>query len=93
MDKTSLNMSPDNPFAATYGHYYYPSAEEIKAQKRASERNARFADQQPVNNNNNNNNRPVQPPSNKMTEYPETEQKEVIAGKGNTKFTRFDVNF
>jgi hypothetical protein len=88
LDKTSLNMSPDNPFAQTYGHYHYPSPEEIKAQKRANERNTRFADQQPVNNNN----RPVQP-SNQMTEYPEAEKKEVVAGKGNTKYTRFDVNF
>ncbi|CAF1212293.1 unnamed protein product [Adineta steineri] len=87
-DKTSLNMSPDNPFAATYGGYHYPSAEEIKAQKRSNERNARFADQQPVNNN-----RPGGQPSNQMSEYPEAENKDVIAGKGNTKFTRFEVNF
>jgi hypothetical protein len=93
LDKTSLNMSPDNPFAQTYGQYYYPSGEEIKAQKRAGERNTRFADQQPVNNNNNNNNnRPVQP-TKQMSEFPETENKEVMTGKGNTKFTRFDVNF
>jgi hypothetical protein len=92
LDKTSLNMSPDNPFAQTYGQYRYPSTEEIKAQKRANERNARFEDQQPVNNNYNNNNRTVQP-TNQMTEYPETEKKDVIVGKGNTKFTRFDVNF
>lgn len=77
LDKTSLNMSPDNPFASTYGQYYYPSSEEIKAQKRANERN----------------NRPVQQPNNQMTEYPETEKKEVLSGKGNTKFSRFDVNF
>lgn len=89
LDKTSLNMSPDNPFAATYGQYYYPSSEEIKAQKRATERNTRFVDQPPMNNNNN---RPVQP-NNQMTEYPEAEKKDVIAGKGNTKFSRFDVNF
>jgi hypothetical protein len=88
LDKTSLNMSPDNPFAETYGRYHYPSSEEIKTQKRANERNNRFGDQQPVNNNN----RPVQP-TNQMTEYPETEKKEFISGKGNTKFTRFDVNF
>lgn len=93
LDKTSLNMSPDNPFAATYGQYYYPSPEEIKAQKRATDRNTRFAEQQPVNNNNNNNNRPVHPQNNQMTEYPEAEKKEVMQGKGNTKFTRFDVNF
>jgi hypothetical protein len=93
LDKTSLNMSPDNPFAATYNQYNYPSPEEIKAQKRANERNTRFQEQQqqqPVNNTNNN--RPVQP-SNQMTEFPESEQKEVTQGKGNTKFTRFDVNF
>ncbi len=88
LDKTSLNMSPDNPFASTYGHYHYPSPEEIKAQKRASERNNRFADQPPANNN-----RPAQQAPNQMTEYPEAEKKEVVAGKGNTKFTRFDVNF
>jgi len=89
LDKTSLNMSPDNPFAQTYGQYHYPSPEEIKAQKRANERNTRFTDQQPVNNNIN---RSVQP-TNQMTEFPETEKKDVISGKGNTKFTRFDVNF
>jgi hypothetical protein len=93
MDKTSMNMSPDNPFAEAYGRYHYPSQEEIRAQKRTNERSTRFADQQPVHNNNTNN-RPVQqPPSNRMTEYPETESKDVVAGKGNTKFTRFDVNF
>ncbi len=90
LDKTSLNMSPDNPFAQTYGQYHYPSPEEIKSQKRVNERSNRFADQQPVNNNNIN--RSVQP-TNQMTEFPETEKKDVIAGKGNTKFTRFDVNF
>lgn len=89
LDKTSLNMSPDNPFAATYGQYHYPSPEEIKAQKRANERTTRFAEQQPVQNTNN---RPVQP-TNQMTEYPETEKKDVVSGKGNTKFTRFDVDF
>ncbi|CAF5017959.1 unnamed protein product [Rotaria sp. Silwood1] len=90
LDKTSLNMSPDNPFAQTYGQYHYPSSEEIKIQKR----NNRFAEQQPVrtNTNTNNNNRPVQP-TNQMTEYPETEKKEILSGKGNTKFSRFDVNF
>lgn len=88
LDKTSLNMSPDNPFASTYGQYHYPSPEEIKAQKRINERNNRFADQQPINNNN----RPVQP-NNQMSEYPETENKEVLSGKGNSKFSRFDVNF
>lgn len=89
LDKTSLNMSPDNPFAQTYGQYHYPSPEEIKAQKRSNERNARFAEQQPVHNPNNRSG----PPSNQMTEYPEAEKKEVISGKGNSKFTRFDVDF
>ncbi|CAF1228270.1 unnamed protein product [Rotaria sordida] len=92
LDKASLNMSPDNPFAETYGQYHYPSSEEIKAQKR----NNRFTEQQQSvrtnTNTTNNNNRPVQP-TNQMTEYPETEKKEVISGKGNTKYTRFDVNF
>ncbi|CAF1282639.1 unnamed protein product [Rotaria sordida] len=36
LSKTSLNMSPDNPFAQAYGRYYYPSPEEIKAQKRTN---------------------------------------------------------
>jgi len=87
LDKTSLNMSPDNPFADTYGRYYYPSSEEIKSQKRASERNTRFTEQQPINDN-----RTVQP-TNQMTEHPETEKKDILTGKGNTKFTRFDVTF
>ena len=86
LDKTSLNMSPDNPFASTYGQYHYPSPEEIKAQKRAAEHINRYGDKQPVNNN-----RPG-PPANQMTEYPETEKKDIVAGKGNTKFSRFDVN-
>ena len=90
LDKTSLNMSPDNPFAQTYGQYYYPSSEEIKAQKRTNERSGRFADQQPVNNSNN---RPMQPTTNQMAEYPDTERKDVVSGKGNSKFTRFDVDF
>jgi hypothetical protein len=83
-------MSPDNPFASNYGQYHYPSPEEIKSQKRANERGARFADQQPVNNNNIN--RPAQQ-NNRMTEYPEAEKKDVVSGKGNTKFTSFEVNF
>lgn len=89
MDKTSLNMSPDNPFAQAYGQYHYPSSEEIKAQKRSNERSARFADQQPVHNNNNRS----APPSNQMTEYPEMEKKDVVSGKGNSKYTRFDLDF
>ncbi|CAF2688216.1 unnamed protein product [Rotaria sp. Silwood2] len=96
LDKTSLNMSPDNPFAETYGQYHYPSSEEIKVQKRNNrftEQQQQQQQQQPVRTNTNtNNNRPVQP-TNQMTEYPETEQKETISGKGNTKFSRFDVNF
>lgn len=91
LDKTSLNMSPDNPFADTHGKYYYPSGEEIKAQKRMNAQNNRFGNDsrpsggpaQP----------PPPPPSNSMTEYPEPEKKEIMAGKGNTKFSRFDVNF
>lgn len=88
-DKTSLNMSPDNPFASTYGQYHYPSAEEIKAQKRAGERANRFGDQPPPGNNR----AGPPPPGNQMTEYPEAEKKDVIAGKGNTKFSSFEVNF
>jgi hypothetical protein len=80
-------MSPDNPFADTYGRYYYPSSEEIKVQKRTNERNTRFTEQQSINGN-----RAIQP-TNQMTEYPETEKKDVTSGKGNTKFTRFDVTF
>ncbi len=87
LNKTSLNMSPDNPFAPTYGRYYYPSPEEIKSQKRVNERSTRFAEQQSINDN-----RTLQP-TNQMTEYPETEKKDISIGKGNTKFTRFDVTF
>ena len=86
LDKTSLNMSPDNPFAEAYGNYHYPSSEEIKAQKRA---NNRINEQRAFNES-----RPVGPAaSNPMTEYPEPEKKDIISGKGQTKFTRFDVNF
>ncbi|UJR22755.1 hypothetical protein I4U23_025787 [Adineta vaga] len=85
-DKTSMNMSADNPFAATYGQYHYPSADEIKSQKKANDRMNRYGDQQPVNNN-----RPGPSANNQMSEYPETEKKEIISGKGNTKFARFDV--
>ncbi|CAF0797718.1 unnamed protein product [Didymodactylos carnosus] len=90
-DKNSLNMSPENPFAATYGQHYYPSNDEIKAQKR-QERNVRFADES--------NQRassvaapPQQQQKSMMSEYPEEESKDIIQGKGKTKFTRFDVNF
>jgi hypothetical protein len=85
LDKTSLNMSPDNPFAQSYGRYYYPSPEEIKAQKRDSERSFRFIEQQPINDNR------IAQPTTQMTEHPETEKKDLISGKGKTKFTRFDV--
>lgn len=89
MDKTSMNMSPDNPFASDYSQYHYPSPEEVKAQKRSGERNARFAEQQPPAGN-----RPRPPPSNnQMTEYPETAKSDVTTGKGNSKFTSFEVNF
>ncbi|CAF0721080.1 unnamed protein product [Rotaria sp. Silwood1] len=88
LDKTSLNMSPDNPFAETYGRYYYPSQEQIKAQKRTNERNTRLTEQQSFTENN----RPTQI-TNQMTENPETEKKDINSGKGNNKFTRFDVTF
>jgi hypothetical protein len=84
LDKTSLNMSPDNPFASTYGAYHYPSNDEIKSQKRMNERNQRPPEAHA---------RPAAPVSNQMTEYPETEKKEIISGKGKTSFSRFDVNF
>ncbi len=87
LNKTSLNMSPDNPFAETYGRYYYPSSEEIKIQKRANERNNHFIEQPSIPDN-----RTMQP-TNQTTEYPETENKDNNTGKGNTKFTRFDVTF
>jgi hypothetical protein len=86
-DKTSLNMSPDNPFSQSYGQHHYPSSDEIRSQKKSNERNARFAEQQPVNNN-----RTAQP-SNQMSEYPEAEKSDVTSGKGNSKFTSFEVNF
>lgn len=87
LDKTSMNMSPDNPFADTYGRYYYPSSNEIKAQKRAGERSARLVEQQPIKDN-----RPPEP-MNQMTEHPEREDKEVKTAKANGKFARFDVTF
>ena len=87
LDKTSLNMSPDNPFADTYGRYYYPSTEEIKIHKRTNERSTRIIDQPPVNNN-----RIIQS-TNQMGEYPETEKKDGNIDKNNTKFARFDVTF
>jgi hypothetical protein len=87
LEKTSLNMSPDNPFADTYGRYHYPSSDEIKAQKRTNERSTRFTEQQSFNDNR------VTQPKNQMAEYPETEKKDIVSGKGNTKFTRFDVTF
>ena len=87
LNKTSLNMSPDNPFANTYGRYYYPSSEEVKAQKRAGERTVRLTEQQPIKDNR------TSEPVNQMTEYSETENKEVTTAKGNGKFSRFDVTF
>ena len=87
LDKTSLNMSPDNPFADTYGRYYYPSAEEAKIKRRADERSSRFTGQQ-----SNNDNRTKQAKS-QMTEYREPEKKDTVSGKGNTKFARFDITF
>jgi hypothetical protein len=80
-------MSPDNPFADTYGRYHYPSSTEVKAQKRTNERNTRLIEQQPINENR------IGQSTNPMTEYPETEKKDVNTGKGNTKFARFDVTF
>ncbi|CAF2357439.1 unnamed protein product [Rotaria sp. Silwood2] len=88
LDKTSLNMSPDNPFAQTYGQYYYPSPEEIKTQKRTNERVTRLTEQQSIIENN----RPTQI-TNQITEYPETEKKDINSAKGNNKFSRFDVTF
>jgi hypothetical protein len=87
LDKTSLNMSPDNPFADTYGRYRYPSSEEIKAQKRTTERSARFAEPQSISDN-----RTMQP-TNSMTEYPDIEKKDISTDKGKNKFTRFDITF
>lgn len=87
LDKNSLNMSPDNPFADTYGRYYYPSSDEIKAQKQTSDRSTRFSEQQPQSTN-----RTMQS-TNPKTEYPEAEKKESSAGKGNNKFARFDATF
>jgi hypothetical protein len=80
-------MSPDNPFADTYGRYHYPSTEEMKAQKRATERSSRFTEQQSINDN-----RTMQP-TNQMTEYPDTEKKDISTSKANNKFTRFDITF
>ncbi|CAF1156127.1 unnamed protein product [Adineta steineri] len=87
LDKTSLNMSPDNPFASTYGRYYYPSPEEIKSQKRESERTVRFADEVPTNEN-----RTTQS-INQITERSEPEKKDVNTGKSKMKATRFDIEF
>jgi len=84
LDKTSLNMSPDNPFADTYGRYYYPSAEEIKSQRRS---NSHLTEQQSLTTN-----RTIQS-TNPMTEYPETEKKDIGSAKGNAKYSRFDVTF
>lgn len=86
-DKTSLNMSPDNPFADTYGRYYYPSMEEVKAQKRVTERSARLTEQKPIRDNR------TSEQINPMTEYSERETKETTTSKANGKFTRFDVTF
>ena len=86
MDKNSLNMSPENPFSSSYDQYHYPSPEEIKAQKRANERSQQQAPagHRPG---------PAQPSNNQMSEYPETGKSDVTVGKGNTKFTSFEVNF
>jgi hypothetical protein len=87
--KTSLNMSPDNPFAEAYGRYHYPSNEEIKAQKRTNERNTRFIEQPSINDNRQTQTTTV----NSTNEYAEAEKKEMTSGKGNTNFARFDVTF
>jgi hypothetical protein len=88
LEKTSLNMSPDNPFAVAYGRYHYPSPNEIKTQKRTNERTTHFPEQSSINTNR------ITQPTNQMTEQPpETEKKDAISGKGGTKFTRFDVTF
>ena len=79
-------MSPDNPFAATFGRYYYPSNDEIKAQKRDGERRTRFAQAPAIDEH-----RTAQQ-SNRMSEYPDTATKEMISGKGGTKFTRLDID-
>ncbi|CAF0815737.1 unnamed protein product [Adineta ricciae] len=82
LDKTSLNMSPDNPFAATYGRYHYPSPDEIRTQRRENERTVRFADEVMVNESR---------PSNSNSDHSDTEKKETTSNKGKSKFARFDI--
>ena len=83
LEKTSLNMSPENPFADTYGRYHYPSADEIKTQKRVIERSTRPLES-------------LSGRENRMTtsinEPIENEKKEITSGKGGSKFTRFDID-
>lgn len=88
LEKTSLNMSPDNPFAEAYGRYHYPSAEEIKAKKRNSERTNLFTEHSSITDN-----RTTQSTNQTPTEYPETDKKDLNSAKGNNKFTRFDIVF
>lgn len=89
LEKTSLNMSPENPFADTYGRYYYPSADEIKAQKKSTERTFSRPSES-ISGRENRRTPPIN--NNSMTEYPETEKKDPGKGKANTKFTRFDID-
>lgn len=90
MDKTSLNMSPDNPFAATHGRYHYPSPEEVRAHKRETERTVRFADEVVVNESRP---PPPPPPASQSAQPAEAERKETNSSKANNKFTRFDITF
>lgn len=89
LDKTSLNMSPDNPFAPTYGRYHYPSPDEIKAQKKTNEK----LTIRPSESTSERETRRTPPSRNNvMAEYPDTENKDLSKGKGNMKFTRFDID-
>lgn len=87
LEKTSLNMSPENPFSDTYGRYYYPSADEIKAQKRVHERVNRPIEPSPIREN-----RLKSQGAFSAQDKFELNQKEPITGRSKEKFTRFDID-
>lgn len=87
LEKTSLNMSPDNPFIETYGRYHYPSSDEIKAQKRANERHTRVIEKESTTDSQ------TTQITNQSNEHTETETKETTSGKANGRFARFDITF
>jgi hypothetical protein len=84
LEKTSLNMSPDNPFTQAFGRYHYPSVEEVKAKKRTYERANQHASvrEKPI----------TQTTIEPLTAYSPNENKDIVKGKAKSQYARFDID-